>query len=586
VITGTGGVRATTMVVRGGWSVARRDDPAMPLPCPTRRRRHRFLAVVAAALAVVAGCWSAGGVAAHAELLEITPADGQLLDAAPAEVVLRWSEPVSLTGGSARVLDDGATVVSDAARADGATLTIPITGALRDGTYTVAWSVISEDSHPISGATVFYVGAPSTTGPVDAARGGGAGWGVRAGAAVLTMLGYAGALIATGSWWFLVGAGPGDPKLRRLTGALAERAAVLGAVALVAAVPLRIARLGGGLGALRDNALLGESLKGPVGVSTLVTAVALLVVAGVAGRTSVGRALDVVGVGAGLIALAGFAIEGHTRSQRPLGLIVALDVAHLAAGAVWLGGIAALVVAFRAGPAPAVLGRMVVRFSTLAVFAVVAVVGAGIGMALIILPAPSDLVQTGYGLALLTKAVLVVPVVALGAYNRRRLVPSMSVGAAPDDQRSRLGRILSVELVLLLAVVGVTSVLVTRSPIASSSAPPPATAVPDEAVEIPLSGDAGTAQFTVAPARAGQNEIYLVLRDPAGQPLGPVDAPTVELTEPTLGVGPLRPVVHPLAAGEYHIIVDIPLAGTYEMVVRVRVSDFVAATAATTVTIS
>ena len=119
------------------------------------------------------GCGAPAGVAAHAELLEITPADGTLLDAAPAEVVLRWSEPVSITGGSARVLDDTAAVVSDEARVDGTVVTIPISGELADGTYTVAWDVISEDSHPISGATVFYVGAPSTTGPVDAQAGGG-----------------------------------------------------------------------------------------------------------------------------------------------------------------------------------------------------------------------------------------------------------------------------------------------------------------------------------------------------------------------------------------------------------------------------
>jgi hypothetical protein len=94
------------------------------------------------------------------------------------------------------------------------------------------------------------------------------------------------------------------------------------------------------------------------------------------------------------------------------------------------------------------------------------------------------------------------------------------------------------------------------------------------------------ALFTLAPARAGQNEISLILRDAAGQALVPVEVPTVELTEPTIGIGPLRPIVHPLVAGEYHVIADIPLAGTYRMVVRVRVSDFAAATAETTVTIS
>jgi copper transport protein len=220
------------------------------------------------------------------------------------------------------------------------------------------------------------------------------------------------------------------------------------------------------------------------------------------------------------------------------------------------------------------------------VYAVVTVVAAGVGMAIIVLPSPGDLFTTGYGLGLLTKVALVVPVIVMGGYNRRRLVPAMAADAPPaDEQRRRLGRIVTAELVLLLAVVGVTSVLVTRSPIASSATPPPVTAVSPDAVELPLSGGAGTARYTLAPARAGQNEIYLALRDPDGQPLLPVDVPTIELTEPTLGVGPLRPLVHPLTDGEYHVIADIPLAGTYQMVIRVRVSDFVAATAETTVTI-
>ena len=66
--------------------------------------------------------------------------------------------------------------------------------------------------------------------------------------------------------------------------------------------------------------------------------------------------------------------------------------------------------------------------------AVVAVVAAGLGMALIVLPSIDDLVTTGYGLALLTKVALVVPVIAMGAYNRRRLVP-MVTGDAPAPRR-------------------------------------------------------------------------------------------------------------------------------------------------------
>jgi copper transport protein len=133
--------------------------------------------------------------------------------------------------------------------------------------------------------------------------------------------------------------------------------------------------------------------------------------------------------------------------------------------------------------------------------------------------------------------------------------------------------------------VGVTAVLVARSPVSSSAAPPPVT-VPPDAVEVPLSNGAGTASIAIAPARTGSNEIRVTLSDPSGQPLEPVEPPTVELTEAEQGVGPLRPIVHPFSPGEYHVIADIPLAGTWALDVRVRVSDFDAASASTTVEIA
>jgi len=557
-------------------------------PDVARRSRARRLlvfvvAVVTGALAIG---WCGGVVSAHAVLLDITPADGAIVATAPREVVMRWSEPVSLAGGSARVLDDTAAVVSDPPIVEGTTLAIPLPPGLADGTYTVTWQVISADSHPISGATVFHVGAPSSSGPVVTGQGGGAGWGVRAGAAVLATIAYAGALLGIGAWIVVQAGGPWDRGARRRVGGLVERAAVLGSVSLVAGVPLRIARLGGGLGALQDNDLLIASLKGPIGVSTLVTAASLLVLAGIAGRDGAGRVLDVVGVLVGLVALAGFAVEGHTRTQDPRWVMVGLDVVHLVAAAVWLGGIAALVLAFRSRADADALARLVVRFSGLAVAAVLIVAAAGVGMAWIVLPSLRDLWGTGYGLALVTKVLLVVPVVALGGYNRRWLVPAVaSRSAAPDRPSRRLARIVVAELVLLVAVVGVTSVLVTRSPIASSATPPPATVVPPDATDLELSGGAGTVRFAVAPARAGQNEITLALVGPDGAPLEPVEDPTVELTEPALEVGPLRPIVHRLGGGQYHVIADIPLAGSYELAISVRVSEFTAATARTTVTI-
>jgi copper transport protein len=362
---------------------------------------------------------------------------------------------------------------------------------------------------------------------------------------------------------------------------------VLSAVALVAALPFRIARVGGGLDALRDDDFLGASLRGPIGVATAITVVALLVTVALIGVARTRPGVAWIGGVTSAVALVGFAVEGHTRSQRPLALMVGFDVVHLAAAALWIGGLTGLVVAFRTTVDPTHLGRMVGRFSRAAVVSVLVIAATGIGMTWIVLPAPGDLVSTGYGLALLAKVALVVVVVALGAYNNRRLVPVVSAGAATSPApRRRLARIVQVEVVLLLAAVAVTAVLVARSPVTSTSAAAPPGTVPADAVELALSNGAGTASLSVAPGRAGTNEMRLVLRDPAGRPLEPVDTPTVELTEPSLQLGPLRPVVHPLTVGEFHVIADIPIAGSWDVTIRVRVSDFDAATAATVVEIA
>src|SRR5690606_5841208 len=80
----------------------------------------------------------AGIASAHAVLDEIVPADGQTVDRAPSEVTLRFSEPVSLTGGNARVLNDAGDVVSGEADVVDTTVTVRLPGDLDDGTYVVA----------------------------------------------------------------------------------------------------------------------------------------------------------------------------------------------------------------------------------------------------------------------------------------------------------------------------------------------------------------------------------------------------------------------------------------------------------------
>ena len=537
-------------------------------------------AVLGAAVAALALVLCGAPAAAHAELISVSPADGEVLDAAPTEVVLTFSEPVSLTGGSVRVLDDDAEDVSTGTTMENETITAALADGLADGTYTVVFEVISVDSHRIGGASVFHVGAPTSEGlageDLDLA-GDEAGWGVRAGAVTLSAIGYAGALIAAGTLFFSVYADR-RADLRAVT----SRAAVLGAVALVAAVPFRIARLGGGLDALRDNDVLMSALRGPIGISTAVTANALLVVAVLVDR----RVPRWLSLAFALVALAGFSIEGHTRATERRWAMIASDVVHLAAGAIWLGGIVALVVAFRTSTETGTLATIVRRFSDSALITVGVVAVTGVIMAWIILPSVDALTSTGYGLALVLKVALVVVVIALGAFNRFRLVPAVDgrAGSPERDSGTRrwLRTVVLAELVVLLVAVGVTAVMVTRSPLTSEAATGRAQA--DQALTVTL-GDAATADVTVTPGRVGFNVIDVELRDLEGRLINPYEAPVVELALPALDVGPLQPEVLPLGIGRYQATADLRFAGTWDVSIRARIGEFESVAGSATVTI-
>ena len=115
-----------------------------------------------------------------------------------------------------------------------------------------------------------------------------------------------------------------------------------------------------------------ESLRGPVGASALVTALGLVALALAAGRPQPGI-WPWVGVAGSAAALAGFVVEGHTRTMTPRWAMVGFDLVHLAAGAVWLGGLAVVVLAFRHGTTRDEQSALVVQFSNTAVIAVLAV---------------------------------------------------------------------------------------------------------------------------------------------------------------------------------------------------------------------
>ncbi|MFQ6148177.1 copper resistance protein CopC [Streptomyces seoulensis] len=120
---------------------------------------------------------AAGPASAHAALRSGDPAGGAVLKAAPRAVTLTFTESVGLLDDSFRLFGPDGRRVRTAeprhapGRPDTAQVAFPAGSG--EGTFTVAWRVVSADSHPVSGAFTFSVGHPSPapaaidTGPAE-----------------------------------------------------------------------------------------------------------------------------------------------------------------------------------------------------------------------------------------------------------------------------------------------------------------------------------------------------------------------------------------------------------------------------------
>ncbi|MEU8163343.1 copper resistance CopC family protein [Micromonospora parva] len=129
---------------------------------PSRPTAVRLGAAVLAVL--VAVLIPAGPAWAHNSLRAATPARDATLSSAPTEVTLEFMRrldptftTIVLTDAAKRKLPTGEPVVT------GATSTVRVTDTLPNGTYTVAYRVVSVDGHPVQGSYPFTVADPSSS---------------------------------------------------------------------------------------------------------------------------------------------------------------------------------------------------------------------------------------------------------------------------------------------------------------------------------------------------------------------------------------------------------------------------------------
>jgi copper resistance protein C len=139
--------------------------PAVPL------RRPATLVRIASALlaAMLVALLPAAPARAHNQLVKSDPARDAVLDTPPAEVVLEFVERLNPTYTTIVVTDAQQNrVPASQPEISGNRGTITFAQPLADGTYTVAYRVVSADGHPVQGSYSFTVaaGGASPTPPV------------------------------------------------------------------------------------------------------------------------------------------------------------------------------------------------------------------------------------------------------------------------------------------------------------------------------------------------------------------------------------------------------------------------------------
>jgi copper transport protein len=280
-------------------------------------------------------------------------------------------------------------------------------------------------------------------------------------------------------------------------------------------------------------------------------------------RSRTGRRwLLVVAVALVVAAGAAIAFAGHAASGRAPALGALTTVAHVAAAAVWIGGLAALVACVMvagSGEATAVARQ----FSRVAVWCVVAVVTTGAVQSVRQLRSVDAITDSDFGVTLLVKLGLVALLLIVARWSRAAVG---QLEADDDDaaQRVVLRRLVGVEVGLAVLVFGATGWLAGASPIVEANAAQP--------IEVSITDTTGeaTVALTITPGAAGPNSAVVNFLDLAA---GLPDEVTMQMEAVDGSLAPID--VDVTSMGDHAMAsFQIPFSGEWRVRIDARYGDF------------
>ncbi|MCC6312663.1 MAG: CopD family protein [Thermomicrobiales bacterium] len=526
-------MRAIRIAFGGRESYSSRCEPAYE---PQRRGDRRSTGAAWAALLVVllaaAGLAAPSPAAAHAFVESSTPTANAVLPSEPSEVRLRFTEPLERSYSKAELFDQNGQALPGAVSRftdDPNEMILSMPAGLPNGTYSVLWRTLSTaDAHTAQGYIPFTIGTQKDVRPVaapavTAVSTGAPAW-AQAASRWLALLGLA-AMVAIWPVWLFVlrpsisPAWQAGPTMTRRARRFATGAIVFAMVANVIALAVQaMATLAGGgfLGSLTTT--LFETRYGTLWLIRI--GLALIFAAALLGVGWWWPRRRPAPVAAALLLAAllplPFSLLAHAAAQ-PEGRAsaIAFDYAHLLGASIWVGGVFALLAVLAPTlrdltPAgrQVVLGRALPRFSLLALIAWGVMTLTGVYAAWLQVGNLTALTTTPYGQSLLLKLVLLVPLLALAAFNL--FVVTRKIAQATDEERStswsgNFVTLVAAEAVLVTLVLGVVGMLIGQAPAREELA----LGAGRMLIHLDAAGQPGT--LIITPGTVGENHYRLEL---------------------------------------------------------------------------
>lgn len=520
---------------------------------------------------------------AHANLLQSTPSANTVLQSAPQEIRLTFSEALEAQFSQIDLYNaDGEQIPTARAEVDStdAHVLVLTLDSLPDAIYTVAWRVVSSvDGHTTQGSFPFSIGVPlestfSVNGAVDA---------IPLDNAAVRMVNLLSLALMLGSvGFYLFVWSPAQLETTPQITSRMERLMWIGwGFVGVTTLLLLVMQTGTITGkpffsSLQSlNSIIFESRFGRL---WLLRVGAWLMFGGllriVKNRDLAYRLAFVAGLGI----LLSQSLYSHAGAAQDAFVAVMVDWLHLSAMAFWVGGLMqffAILPLVRRDDTTKT-GVLVGQFSIYARLGVIVLMLTGLYATWLQVGSVDALTNTDYGRALIAKLVLILPLLAIAGVNLALTQRGLNRGDAVWT--GRLRKLVSAEIVLTVLILGAVGVMTSIEPARSDDAKMRAT---PESADFSAQATVDDLQidFTVSPAYTGENTFILRLATIDGAPVNDASLIRLRFTHTTddLGESELRPEfvgdgVYQISGanlglpGEWRIRTTVQRPGAYDAV--------------------